>query len=172
MKCIYLLFTEGGGEIVTIIRAMKLHVILQASMSAHTKQADSCRLLTNTLNPIKLAIISVPYAPAPVITSSGLIYMLVKTRLSFSLWDVASICHANRARRRQLKWYGRLLRMEDSLKLKMIYQCSPHGRRRRGRPQQTRKNQVTDFLRSRNMEVMAEDRHLWRLGMDIWLLAV
>ena len=32
---------------------------------------------------------------------------------------------------------------------------------------------VTDFMRSRNMEEdMAEDRHLWRLGVDGQLLAV
>ena len=41
------------------------------------------------------------------------------------------------------------------------------------RPQQAWKNQVTDFMRSKNMEEsMAEDRHLWRLGMDRWLLPV
>ena len=35
------------------------------------------------------------------------------------------------------------------------------------------KNQVTDFMTSRNMEEdMAEDRHLWRLGGDGRLLAV
>ena len=28
---------------------------------------------------------------------------------------------------------------------------------------------MTDFMKSRNME---EDRHLWRLGVDGWLLAV
>ena len=45
--------------------------------------------------------------------------------------------------------------------------------RRRGRPQQSWRNQVTDFMRSRNMEEdMTEDRHLWRLGVDGRLLAV
>ena len=34
-------------------------------------------------------------------------------------------------------------------------------------------NQVTDFMRSRNLEEdMAEDRHLWRLGVDRWILAL
>ena len=34
-------------------------------------------------------------------------------------------------------------------------------------------NQVTDFVERRNMEEdMAEDRHLWRLGVDQGLLAV
>ena len=75
----------------------------------------------------------------------------------------------DRIQRRQLKCYGHLLRMEDSRWPKKIYQWTPHGRRRRGRPQQSWKNQVTCFMRSRNEE---EDRYLWRLGMDRWLLAV
>jgi hypothetical protein len=61
--------------------------------------------------------------------------------------------------------------MEDNRWPKKIYQWIPHGRRRR--PQQSWKNQVTDFLRSRNLEEdMAEDRHLWCLGVDGRLLAV
>ena len=40
------------------------------------------------------------------------------------------------------------------------------GRRRRRRPQQSWKNQVTNFMRSRNLEDVAENRHLWRSGMD------
>ena len=68
-----------------------------------------------------------------------------------------------RIQRRQLKWYGHLLRMEDICWPKKIYQWAPHGRRRRGRPQQSWRNQLTDFMGSRNMEDMAEDRHLWRL---------
>ena len=48
-----------------------------------------------------------------------------------------------------------------------IYQWTPHGRRRRGKPQQSGWNQVTDFMKSRNMEEdMAENRYLWRLGID------
>ena len=42
-----------------------------------------------------------------------------------------------------------------------IYQWTPHGRRRRERPQQSWKNQVTDSKRSRNLEEdMAENRRL------------
>ena len=67
-------------------------------------------------------------------------------------------------KRRQLKWYGHLLRMEDSHWPKTIYQWTPHGRRRRGKPQQSWRDQVTgDFMRSTNTEEdMAEDRHIWR----------
>jgi hypothetical protein len=75
----------------------------------------------------------------------------------------------NRIQRRQLKWYGHHLRMEDSHWPKKIYQWTLHGRRGRGRPLQSWGNQVTDFMKSRNME---EDRHLWRLGVDERLLAV
>ena len=50
---------------------------------------------------------------------------------------------------------------------------TPHGRRRIGRPQQSWKNQVTDFMRSRNLEEdMAKERHLWPLGVDRRLLVV
>ena len=38
--------------------------------------------------------------------------------------------------RRQLNWYGYLLRMEDSRWPKKIYQWTQDGRRRRGRPEQ------------------------------------
>ena len=69
--------------------------------------------------------------------------------------------------------------METSLEWKIvigqkkIYQWTPHGRRRRGRPQQSWMNQVTHFTRNRNMEEdMAEDGHLRRLGVDGRLLAV
>jgi hypothetical protein len=42
----------------------------------------------------------------------------------------------DRIQRRQLKWNGNLLRMEDIRWPKKIYQWTPHSRRRRGRPQQ------------------------------------
>ena len=38
----------------------------------------------------------------------------------------------DRIQRRQLKWYGHLLTMEDSRWPKKIYQWTPYGRRRRG----------------------------------------
>ena len=77
---------------------------------------------------------------------------------------------SDRIQRRQLQCYRLLLSMEDSRWPKKIYQWTLHGRRRRERPQQTWKNQVTDFMRSRNMEEdVAEDQ---RLGMDRWLFAV
>ena len=64
----------------------------------------------------------------------------------------------DRVQKRQLKWYAHLLRMEDSRWPKKIYQWTTHGRRRRGKPQQSWRNQVTDFMKSRNMEKdMTED---------------
>ena len=71
----------------------------------------------------------------------------------------------DRFQRRQLKWYRHLLSMEDSLYSKNIYLWTQYGRRR-GRRQELWKNQVTDFMRSRNKEDMAEDIHPRRLGMD------
>ena len=58
-----------------------------------------------------------------------------------------------------LRWYGHLHRMENTRWPKKIYLWTSHGRRRRGRPQQSWQNQVNDFMRSRNMEEdMAEDK--------------
>jgi hypothetical protein len=78
----------------------------------------------------------------------------------------------DRIQRRKLKWYGNHLRMKDSRWAK-IYQWTPHYRRRTGRSQQSWKDQVTDLMRSRNMEEdMAGDIHLWHLGVDGRFLAV
>ena len=63
--------------------------------------------------------------------------------------------------------------MEDIRWPKKIYQWTPHGRRRRGRPQKSWKNYVMDLMRSINLEEdMAEDRYLWRLGVNGRLLVV
>ena len=48
----------------------------------------------------------------------------------------------DRIQRRQLKWYGNLLRMQDSRWPKKIYQWTPHGRKRRRRSQQSWMNQL------------------------------
>ena len=66
----------------------------------------------------------------------------------------------DRIQRSQLKWYGHLLRMENSCTNK-IYQWTPHGRRRRGRP--------SDGLHEKQKPGI---KHLWRLGLDRRLLAV
>ena len=73
----------------------------------------------------------------------------------------------DRIQRRQLKLYGHFFKMEDSRWPKKIYQWTPHCRKRRGRAQQSWKNQVMDLTRSRRMEEdMTEHRHLSDLGMD------
>ena len=79
-----------------------------------------------------------------------------------------------RIQRRQLKWYRHFLRMEDSSHWpKMICQWIPHGRKGKGRQQQSWKNQVTNFMRRRNLEEdMAEDIHIWSLGVNGLVLAV
>ena len=47
------------------------------------------------------------------------------------------------------------------------------GQRRLNQWKQSWKNQVKDFMRGRNMEEdIAEDRHVWHLRVDGWLLAV
>ena len=73
----------------------------------------------------------------------------------------------DRIHRRQLKCYGHLLRMEDSHWPKKF----TSGHRTVGGEEEDRNNH--DFMKSRNMEEdMAENRHLWRLGVDGRLLAV
>ena len=70
--------------------------------------------------------------------------------------------------KKSIEWYGHLLRVEDSRWPKKIYQWTLHGRRR-GRWQQSWKNQVINFMRGRNIlvkEDMTED-HLWRLAMAV-----
>ena len=63
---------------------------------------------------------------------------------------------------RQLKWFEHLLIMEDSRWLKKIYQWTPQSKRRRGRPQQSWKKELTDLMRSRNIkEDMAKDRYIF-----------
>ena len=57
----------------------------------------------------------------------------------------------DRIQRRQLKWYEHLLRMEDSCWPKKIYHWTPHGSMKRGKPLQSWKSQVTDFMRSRKI---------------------
>jgi hypothetical protein len=67
--------------------------------------------------------------------------------------------------------------MDTSLKWMIVvsrrfFQWTPNGKGRRGRPHQSGKNQMRNFMRSRNMEeVIAEDKHLQRLRMDRRLLA-
>ena len=57
-----------------------------------------------------------------------------------------------RIQRRQLRWYGHPIGMKDGHWTKKIYQRTQQGEYKRGRPQQSWKNQVTDIMRSRNME--------------------
>ena len=69
-------------------------------------------------------------------------------------------------KRRQLKWYGHLIRIKGNYWLK-IFQWAWYGRKRRGRPQQLWKNQVVDLMRSRRIkEDIADDKNHWPLGIN------
>ena len=60
-----------------------------------------------------------------------------------------------------MKWHGQF-RILVSRWPKKTYQWTQHDRRRRGRPQLSWKNKVTDFSRNRKMEGdLAEYRHPW-----------
>jgi hypothetical protein len=79
----------------------------------------------------------------------------------FFVYHISEQSISDRIQRRQFKWYGHHLRLEDSRWPKKIYLWTLHGRRKRERPQKSCKNQGTDFMRNRNLEEdMTEDRHL------------
>ena len=95
-------------------------------------------------------------------------YLFIHNAYSCKIqWDILSLFFFKW--NGQLKWYGHFLRMEDNSWPKTIYQWTLHGRRRRARPQQSWKNQVTAFMRSRNMDMLKD---LWCLGTDRRVLAV
>ena len=58
----------------------------------------------------------------------------------------------DRIQRKQLKWHGTLLRMDGSRWPKKTHQGRQIYDRRTRRPQQPWKKEVTDFLRSINLE--------------------
>lgn len=71
-----------------------------------------------------------------------------------------------RIEKRSLRWFGHLLRMEDSRWPKRMWQWTPLGRNKRGRPRRSWNEGVRAAMRERNMdEQQAYDREAWRLGM-------
>ena len=71
----------------------------------------------------------------------------------------------DRIQRRQLKWYDKLLRMNDSRWSKKIT-CGYRTMEEK-RKTTTIMEEPSDFMRSRNRaEAITEDRCFWSLGMD------
>ena len=65
--------------------------------------------------------------------------------------------------RKSLKWFGHLLRMPDNRCLKKVFQWTPPGRRKRGRPRRSWNGTIRETMSNRNLE---EDdifnREVWR----------
>ena len=77
-----------------------------------------------------------------------------------------------RIQRRQPKWFGHVLTIDDKCWLKMVYQWTPHSWRG-GRSQKSWKNQMTDLMRSRTLlEAMTGNRYIQLLGIGRWLIDV
>ena len=53
---------------------------------------------------------------------------------------------------KQLKWFGHLMRMNDSRPVKKVWQARMTGKRKRGRPRKTWTNSIANILKEKKME--------------------
>jgi hypothetical protein len=58
----------------------------------------------------------------------------------------------DRVEEQQLVWYGHLQRMSEERWPKKIWEWTPHGRRRRGRPGRTRSNNIKEAMAARDLD--------------------
>lgn len=78
-----------------------------------------------------------------------------------------------RIEKRSLKWFGHLLRMDDTRWPKRIFKWRPAGKNKKGRPRKSWNEGIRRAMRERNMdEEMAHNREAWKAGMGIQHLAV
>jgi hypothetical protein len=62
-------------------------------------------------------------------------------------------------------WFGHVLRMEEERWPKQLYQWKPPGKRKRGRPNKSWREEVMTTVQSRGLNIEdAQDRWLWRTG--------
>ncbi|KAJ4442746.1 hypothetical protein ANN_04337 [Periplaneta americana] len=64
--------------------------------------------------------------------------------------------------RKQLNWFGHLVRMVDERKVKEVFESRGEGKRRRGRPRIEGEQYVNDMVRRRGKEI----REIGRLALD------
>ncbi|KAJ4439765.1 hypothetical protein ANN_07893 [Periplaneta americana] len=64
--------------------------------------------------------------------------------------------------RKQLNWFGHLVRMGDERKVKEVFESRVEGKRRRGRPRIEWEQYVNDMVRRRGKEI----RKIRRLALD------
>jgi hypothetical protein len=72
----------------------------------------------------------------------------------------------NRLVKRQLKWYGHVVRMGEERKPKQFLEARPEGRRPRGRPRKSYEDGIEEIGRRkgkslREMRRLAVDRGIW-----------
>ena len=78
-----------------------------------------------------------------------------------------------RVEKRGLRWFGHLLRMDDTRWPKRIFQWTPPGKNKRGRPRRSWNEGIRQTMRDRGMEEdLAYDREGWRLRLGMQHLAV
>lgn len=79
----------------------------------------------------------------------------------------------DRIQKRSLKWFGHLLRMEDTRWPKRLFYWTPPGKRKKGRPRRSWNEGVRTAMRERDLdEDTAYDREAWRRGVGRRRLAV
>jgi hypothetical protein len=69
---------------------------------------------------------------------------------------------------KQLVWYGHLQRVsEERWSKKKIWEWTPHGRRRRGRPRRTWSKNNKEAMAARDLDEQdIQDRSRWRGGCE------
>ncbi|XP_030752232.1 uncharacterized protein LOC115879476 [Sitophilus oryzae] len=78
-----------------------------------------------------------------------------------------------RIEKRSLRWFGHLMRMEDTRWPKRVFKWSPTGGNKRGRPRRSWNDGIRQAMRDRNIEEdLVYDRDGWRLRLGRQHLAV
>jgi hypothetical protein len=73
----------------------------------------------------------------------------------------------DRVEEKQLVWNGQLQRMSEERWPKNIWEWTPRGRRRRGRPRRTWSNNIKEAMAARDLDEQdIQDRSRWRSGCD------
>jgi hypothetical protein len=73
----------------------------------------------------------------------------------------------DRVQEKQLVWYGHLQRMSEERWPKKIWEWTPQGRRRRGRPRKNWSNNVKEAMAARDLDEQdIQDRSRWRRGCE------
>jgi hypothetical protein len=71
----------------------------------------------------------------------------------------------DRIKNKGLNWFGHVLRMEEERWPKQLYQWKPPGKRKRGRPSKSWREEMMTAMQSRGLSIEdAQDRRLWRTG--------